>query len=106
MKRNYLKGVIGLIVCLMLLHQAMAQSTPMNGKYKTYYRSGGVKESGKYKDGVKHGIWMYYLESGSLTRKEKWKMGTLLWQFFYEKGKLIRTIDKDGKETKRPGCGC
>jgi len=78
----------------------------VSGVQKNKYENKVVKESGKLQYGAKHGRWIYYNANGTVEHKEKWKNGTLLWQLFYEKGKIIRTIDKNGIETKRSKCGC
>lgn len=79
---------------------------PSNGSYKVFYRNGLIKEKGQYNNTQKKGIWYFYNENGVLEKKEKYKNGTLLWQIFYEKGRITKTIDKNGKVTERSKCGC
>lgn len=47
----------------------------MDGDAQFFYRSGRLKMEGKYKDGLKHGKWKYYSETGDLLRKERWRNG-------------------------------
>lgn len=87
---------------------ANAQSQqPAEGKYITRYEDGTLKEKGFYKRSQKHKVWYYYRTNGTIDRKEKWVDGKLEWQIFYNnKGRIIKTIDKDGVIQTRPGCGC
>jgi antitoxin component YwqK of YwqJK toxin-antitoxin module len=86
--------------------RVFAQSPP-DGKYKVLNTNGTVKEMGFYANGQKHKRWTYFNEKGTMERKEKWENGVLQWQIFYSaKGKITRTIDKNGKEKVRPACGC
>ena len=79
----------------------------VEGKYSVNYSSGRLKEKGFYKGGLKHKLWLYYTETGVLMRKEKWKNGVLIWSAFYNsKGKVIKTIDQNGKEFVPPPCNC
>lgn len=87
----------------------MAQDTSktsIHGSYVSKFSNGNTHEKGIYKYGVKHGIWFEYDEKGLLMKKEKWKNGDLIWQLFYEDGKLRRSIDKKGNIKERPACGC
>lgn len=77
------------------------------GKYSVNYPNGRLKEKGFYKGGVKHRTWYYYSEAGLMERREKWKNGVMVLQVFYNaKGKVIKTIDRNGKEFIRPPCNC
>jgi antitoxin component YwqK of YwqJK toxin-antitoxin module len=81
--------------------------TPANGKYVARSANGTLIETGYYTNSQKDKRWAYYNEKGIIDHKEKWDKGELQWQIFYnEKGKITRTIDKKGKETVRPACGC
>ena len=79
---------------------------PSNGKYKTYFKNGNLMEKGHYKDAQKNGIWYYYNENGLLLKKENFIHGESQWQLFFEKGKVTKIIDKNGKVTERSKCGC
>lgn len=86
--------------------QTPESSFPSNGKYKLYYSDGALREKGHYKNSKKTGLWYFYSNSGLLLKKEKYQDDKLLWQIFFEKGKITKIIDKDGKITERPKCGC
>lgn len=94
--------------CFILLNYCVVQgqTLPENGKFLTYHKNGKVAEKGFYLQNQKHRIWYFYNEFGVVIKKERWKSGKLMWQIFYEKGKVTKTIDKDGKVTERPACGC
>lgn len=100
--------ILGFSAFLLLASTQMAYAqTPANGKYVARTASGTLIETGYYTNGQKDKRWAYYNEKGIIERKEKWTKGQLQWQVFYnEKGKITRTIDKNGKETVRPACGC
>jgi hypothetical protein len=101
-----------LLTCTLAVWLAVAPpfawaQTPPNGKYTARYANHNLKETGFYNNGQKYKRWAYYHENGTVERKEKWVKGELQWQIFYTaKGKISKTIDKKGKETIRPACGC
>jgi len=83
------------------------QQPPAEGKYSARYESGTIREKGFYRNSRKHKTWYYYNPNGTLDHKEKWADGVLQWQIFYnERGRIIKTIDKNGVVKTRPGCGC
>ncbi len=87
--------------------QHTATDTPKTGTYITKHSNGKIAEKGYLKNGEKHRIWSFYNQNGAITQKEKWKNGKLQWQVFYnERGRIIKTIDKNGKEKELSGCGC
>jgi antitoxin component YwqK of YwqJK toxin-antitoxin module len=83
-----------------------AFTASIQGPYLLKHANGRVHIKGTYQNGLKHGVWFEYEENGMLQKKEKWKRGEMLWQLFYEKGKLRRSIDKKGNVKERPACGC
>lgn len=115
MRKNILKHkLIDNQVILLLLfgwlllfspNVAHAQGVP-DGKYISHYDNGNIKEKGFYSRGAKDKTWYYYHENSAIDRKEKWKEGTLKWQIFYNRGKIIKTIDEKGVVKTRKGCGC
>ena len=46
-----------------------------NGKWKTWYISGELKEVENWKNGLKHDIQKYYSESGDVVKEVKYKNG-------------------------------
>jgi antitoxin component YwqK of YwqJK toxin-antitoxin module len=93
--------------CLLLLSPIVAHAQGVqDGKYISHYANGSPKERGFYTRGVKDKTWYYYHENSVIDRKEKWKEGILKWQIFYNKGKIIKTIDEKGVVKTRKGCGC
>lgn len=97
-----------IVCCLLLPYSCVVwgQTPPENGKFLTFHKNGKVAEKGYYLQSQKHRVWYFYNEHGMVVKKERWKAGILIWQIFYEKGKVTKTIDKDGKVTERPPCGC
>jgi antitoxin component YwqK of YwqJK toxin-antitoxin module len=80
---------------------------PIKEKYSSYYADSTLKEKGFYVSGVKDGQWFYYDINSSINLKEKWKKGILIWQIYYTpKGKISKTVDKNGTVKTRPACGC
>ncbi len=86
--------------------QQKTNQLPENGTHKIFYSNGSIKEKGRYKNSQKQGVWYFYTEKGVVEKKEKYKKGELRWQIFYNKGKITKTIDRDGKVVERPKCGC
>lgn len=100
-----------IFICVALLANLQkpvyATDTPKTGTYITKHSNGKVAQKGYLKNGEKHRLWMFYDEKGIVIKKEKWKNGTLQWQVFYnERGRIIKTVDKNGKEKEFSGCGC
>jgi hypothetical protein len=105
-KSSYNTILLKLTLATLLLftaHMVQGQTKKLS---KTYYSNGTLKEKGWTMEGNKIGVWYYYDSIGVLQKKEKWKNELQLWQLYYKRGKIIKTIDKNGKETKRPDCGC
>ncbi|MCF6366192.1 MAG: toxin-antitoxin system YwqK family antitoxin [Bacteroidales bacterium] len=46
-----------------------------DGNAEFYYSNGKLKIKAEYKNGLKHGKWIYYDEKGKEIGKEKWKKG-------------------------------
>ena len=101
---------IFLFVSLSFLSTSYGQNAdtimPSNGAYKSYYKSGKIQEKGHFKNSLKKGVWYFYNERGLLLKKEKYVEGKLQWQLFFERGKIIKIIDKNGRVTERSKCGC
>lgn len=102
-KIKYLSLIISSFVFALAVS---AQTGPPNGLYIERHSNGKPKVKGHYKLGQKEGIWYELDENGNMFKKEKFKQNISQWQIFYEKGKVIRTIDKKGKIKERSKCGC
>ncbi|MDW3190919.1 MAG: DUF3352 domain-containing protein [Cytophagales bacterium] len=48
-----------------------------HGNYFEYHETGELKIKGKYKKDLKQGTWRYYDVAGNLVKKEKWKDGVM-----------------------------
>ncbi len=44
-----------------------------HGHYYEYYPSGNIKAKGKYKHGLREGVWKYYSEAGDQILRERYK---------------------------------
>jgi antitoxin component YwqK of YwqJK toxin-antitoxin module len=83
----------------------MAQNQTI--KVKEYYTNGIIKMKGKKRNNTNIGTWYYYANNGKLTKKERWKKGSLAFSINYnEKVKAIEIIYKNGTIKKLKGCGC
>lgn len=62
------------------------------GPWKIYYRSGGLKARGSYKNDLKVGTWKYFLEDGSLEQTGSYISGKPdgLWTWYFPNGELWR----------------
>jgi hypothetical protein len=78
----------------------------IDGKYRQYNDGHQLVFEGKYKGGLRHGIFKEYDGSGLLTTKAKYKRGKLKWKQLYRNGKIYAVIDKKGVYRKRKDCGC
>lgn len=74
---------------------------------KVYYPSGRLEYIGRFANGVEHGEWIYYYEDGTKKYVENWENGLehgihydyspdgqVYRELHYEKGKLIKEVDK------------
>ena len=48
------------------------------GTHKTWQESGALLSAGGHKDGVKHGKWVYYTNTGEVDRVYGYKYGALV----------------------------
>ncbi len=74
---------------------------------KVYYPNGQLEYVGRFQNGVEHGEWNYFYENGTRKFTEHWENGLehgtqvdyapdgqVYRELFYEKGKLVRTVDR------------
>ncbi|MEO8068662.1 MAG: hypothetical protein ABI599_13285 [Flavobacteriales bacterium] len=74
---------------------------------KVYYPTGRLEYVGRFQNGVEHGEWVYYYEDGTKKYVEHWANGLedgvhfdyspdgqVYRELYYEKGKLVREVDK------------
>lgn len=78
----------------------------IDGRYRHYNDSHQLVFEGKYKNGLRQGIFKEYEPSGLLLTKTKYKRGKMRWKQLYKNGKIYATIDKKGVYRKRKDCGC
>ncbi len=78
----------------------------IDGRYRQYNDSQQLVFEGKYKSGLRHGIFKEYDSSGFLITKTKYKRGKIRWQQLYKDGKIYAVIDKKGVYRRRKDCGC
>ncbi|MBX7205433.1 MAG: hypothetical protein K1X81_08425 [Bacteroidia bacterium] len=103
--RKSLLVVVLWILSKLAFAQLPADST--SGVYKTYYNSGKIQMKGRFKNGVRNGSFYYFAEDGKLLKQEIYHKGKLNWTYFFnDHGRVIRKIDKKGKVTTKPDCGC
>ncbi len=96
--------VIALVTLLPVC--SLAQKATIE-KHTAFYADNTLKEKGQYLLGAKDGYWYYYHLNRSINLKEKWKKGVLIWQIYYTpKGKISKTVNKNGTVKTRPACGC
>ncbi|TAE86985.1 MAG: hypothetical protein EAY81_04835 [Bacteroidetes bacterium] len=96
-----------LLICSLSISLQCVAGEPLRKKHKTFYPNGKIKLKGQFKRGKKHGNWFYFNEKGMMVKRERYKAGELFTSYTYnDKGKLATIIDKEGKITNKPGCGC
>ena len=63
------------------------------GDWKEYYKTGELRATGTYEDGVKTGKWTYYYKSGKKEQEGNFKNNQLSgqWTWYYENGRTKRT---------------
>jgi antitoxin component YwqK of YwqJK toxin-antitoxin module len=100
---KYLFLIFSIIALIVNLH---AQNPVPDGAFSTHHLNGKLSQRGRYKDGLRIGIWMYYDNTGLILKKERWKRDVLQWESHYIKGRVVKIIDKKGRVRHRPECGC
>jgi hypothetical protein len=100
---QFLRG----ISLLFLLFLGLNTNAQTRKKFEEKYPNGKFKVKGAYQDEKKAGNWIYYAETGSITRKEKWKNGNFVWSIDYnEKHKKVKGMNAKGEEIIYKGCNC
>ena len=63
-----------------------------NGVFMEYYKNGGVKASGKMKDGQPHGAWSFFRTDGSVMRTGSFAKGAQSgeWTTYAGDGRIVR----------------
>ncbi len=74
---------------------------------KVYYPNGKLDYLGRFQDGLEQGEWNYFYEDGTRKYTENWDKGLeqglqieyapdgqVYLEKYYEKGQLVRTVDK------------
>jgi antitoxin component YwqK of YwqJK toxin-antitoxin module len=75
--------------------------------FTTYHENGMVKETGRFRNGEKHGKWREYRDNGIILKETKYKKGVFKWEhLFNDKGRLSQIRDRKGKIHKMNECGC
>lgn len=78
---------------------------------KVYHPNGKLDYVGRFQDGKEQGEWNYYYEDGTRKYTEHWDKGLedglqieyapdgqIYLEKYYERGQLIRTVDKSTKQ--------
>lgn len=68
------------------------------GKVKDYYRDGTIQMKGAYKDGMSHGVFLYYSHEGKYESAGKYDEENPVgkWEEYHPNGKLHRETDFRG----------
>ena len=63
-------------------------SGPLNGRYTSYFYSGGIESEGEYMLNKPSGTWQYYFENGRLkmTGQLEAKQDAGYWKYYFENG--------------------
>ena len=69
---------------------------------KKYYKNGSLKEVRIFKNGLKHGKWIYYYKNGNIHYYKSYKNGKLEGErkSFYEDGRVSFTGSFENNEKK------
>jgi uncharacterized protein len=68
-----------------------------------YYESGVRLMEGLYVDGVQHGTWRYYWNTGEMWREESWNDGELVDQKIITRAAKMRAGERSDVGFSRPG---
>jgi hypothetical protein len=53
------------------------EGKPLDGEYKSFYKSHQLRSKGEFKNGVKTAEWTYWNEAGLITKQEHFRNGVL-----------------------------
>jgi hypothetical protein len=61
------------------VHQSFGacEGKPLDGEYKSFYKSQQLRSKGEFEKGLKDGDWTYWDEKGQITKQEQYKNGLL-----------------------------
>lgn len=95
------------LLLISLLCFSAAKLTACDSISVKRYDNGKKEFVKKYENGQNCGFWKFYRPDGIIERKEKYKKGILVFTWFYnEEGKLIRSVNRKGKEKVYRACNC
>lgn len=83
----------------------------LDGLYTAYYPNKNLKEQGRFKKGLKDGVWKYWKADGALQSTANWKKGQEImgekrsvWQrlpLIHKKAKSADTLNNPHKQVKQ-----
>lgn len=73
---------------------------------RSYYSGKKLRHVIHYRNGLRHGTWVFLLEDGNYDRRIKYRKGERIWELHYRNGQVFRSIDRKGREKERKNCGC
>lgn len=89
-----------------VIHYQGKGDSAIKVKEEVYHANGKLDYVGRFKDGKEHGVWNYYYEDGTPKFTEHWENGLeeglqvdfapdgkVYRELYYEKGKLVRTVE-------------
>jgi uncharacterized protein YdhG (YjbR/CyaY superfamily) len=82
-------------VLLTRLDHINASYPKKNGEFVEYYKNGGIKSEGKYKNSVMHGSWKFYRLDGSVMRTGSFANGEQsgTWTTYDKNGRVVKTTE-------------
>ena len=76
---HFERHIIQLQVFLLLEEEVYFENNVENGPFVSYYKSGKLKETGTYADGLKTGEWKSFDEEGTLITGVKEEASDVKW---------------------------
>jgi antitoxin component YwqK of YwqJK toxin-antitoxin module len=73
---------------------------------RAYYSGKKLRHVIHYRNGLRHGTWVFLHEDGNYDKRIKYRKGARIWELHYRDGNVIRSIDRKGREKERKNCGC
>lgn len=76
------------------------QGRPRDGSYSERFKNGNLACEGEFSQGLKTGVWTYYLANGNLKAQGSYSKDTIVgdWRWYRDNGELMQTgsFDADG----------
>lgn len=82
--------------------QGGSSGSLLDGEFESFYKNNQLSEKGLFRKGLKHGVWKFWDQSGTLIHQENWNKGTQTGKQLYYSGNGViqKTIICKSRQTQ------